>query len=68
MPLNQSERLPKTNNVIVNILLKFQMLTPEICHDFLLKKCEKLLQKLLIFFSTKNINAFGYEVLKHLTS
>ena len=35
---------------------------------FLLKKCEKLLQASLIFFSTKNINVFGYKVVKHWTS
>ena len=28
---------------LVNILLKFQMLIPEVCQYFLLKKCEKLL-------------------------
>ena len=42
---------------LVNVSLKFQMLISEICQYFFLKKRE-----------TKNINVFGYEVIKHLTS
>ena len=55
----------KLTTLLVNVSLKFQMMISQICQYFLLKKCEKL--KLLIF-STKNISAFGYEVVKHLTS
>ena len=39
---------------LVNILLKFQTLISEICHYFLLKKCEELLH---CIFSTKNIRS-----------
>ena len=49
---------------LVNVSLKFQTLISNVCQYFLLKKCEKLLS----FFSTKNISVFGYEVVKHLTS
>ena len=52
---------------LVNVSLKFQMLKSETRHYFLLKKREKLLQKLLIF-STKKFSVFGYKVVKHLTS
>ena len=48
-------RCSKLTTSLVNILLKFQMLIPQICRYFLLKKCEKLLhcksialQKLLL--------------------
>ena len=34
----------KLTTSLVNVSLKFQMLIPEICQYFLLKKCEKLLQ------------------------
>ena len=52
----------KLTTSLVNVSLKFQTLISEICQYFLLKKCEKLLavQKLLSFFSTKNISVFGY--------
>ena len=56
---------------LVNISLKFQTLISEISQYFLLKKCEKLLQKSTkasLIFSTKNISVFGYKVVKHLTS
>ena len=36
-------RLFKTNDVLVNISLKFQTLISDICQIFLLKKCKKLL-------------------------
>ena len=39
-----SARLFKTNDSLVNVLLKFQMLKSEIRHYFLSKKCKKLLQ------------------------
>ena len=61
----------KLTTSLVNILLKFQMLISEISEYFLLKKCERLLQcsaKASHIFSTKNINVFGYKVVKHLTS
>ena len=51
----------KLRTSLVNVSLKFQMLT-EIYHYFLLKTCEKL------HFSTKNISVFDYKVVKHLTS
>ena len=54
----------KLTTLLVNISLKFQMLKTEICQYFLLKKCEKL----SLMFSTKNISAFGYKVINHLTS
>ena len=38
---------------LVNVLLKFQTLISQKCRYFLLKKCEKLLQKLLTFFQQK---------------
>ena len=54
---------------LVNVSLKFQTLISEICHYFLLKKCEKLCSaKASLIFSTKNISIFAYEVVKHLTS
>ena len=41
----------KLTTSLVNFSLKFQMLISEICHHFLLKKCEAFaLQKLLLFF------------------
>ena len=53
---------------LVNVSLKFRMLISEICHYFLLKKCEKLLQGNFSYFSTKYICVFGNKVVKHLTS
>ena len=44
--------------------LKFQTLISQISRYFLLKK----LQKLLSLFSTKNFSAFGYKIVKYLTS
>ena len=38
---------------LVNVSLKFQTLVSAICQYFLLKKCEKFLQKLLPFFQLK---------------
>ena len=35
---------------------------------FFVEKCEKLLQKLISIFSTKNISVFDYKVVKHLMS
>ena len=35
---------PKLMTSLVNVSLKFRTLISEICHYFLLKKCEKLLQ------------------------
>ena len=35
----------KLTTLLVNVSLKFQMLISEICQYFLLKKCEKLLQR-----------------------
>ena len=59
----------KLTTSLVNVSLKFQTLISEICHYFLLKKCEKLLQcKASLIFSTKNFSVFGYKVIKHLTS
>ena len=40
----------KLTTLLVNVSLTFQMLISEIRHYFLLKKYEKLLQKLLSFF------------------
>ena len=59
----------KLTTSLVNKTLKFQKLISEICHYFLLKKCEKLLQcKSLSHFFNKNFSVFGYKVIKHLTS
>ena len=59
----------KLTTSLVNVSLKFQMLISEICHYFLLKKCEQLLQcKSFSRFFNKNFSAFGYKVIKHLTS
>ena len=43
----------KLKTSLVNVSLKFQTLISEIPQYFLLKKCEKLLQKLLSFFQQK---------------
>ena len=43
----------KLTTSLVNVSLKFQTLISEIWQYFLLKKCEKLLQKLLSFFQQK---------------
>ena len=54
---------------LVNVSLKFQTLISQICHYFLFRKCEKLLQcKSFSHFFSKNISEFGYRVIKHLTS
>ena len=54
---------------LVNVSLKFQMLTSEICQYFLLKNVKSFCNaKAFLIFSTKNISVFGYEVIKHLTS
>ena len=55
---------------LVNVSLKFQMLKSDLCHYFLSKKCEKLLQssaKASLIVSTKNFSVFGYKV-NELTS
>ena len=51
---------------LVNVSLKFQTLISNIRQYFLLKKCEKLLQRKRFshFFSTKNFSVFGYKVVK----
>ena len=54
-------RLFKTNDIVSYVSLKFQMLISEICQFFFVAKAS-------LIFSTKNISAFGYEVVKHLTS
>ena len=54
----------KLTRSLVNVSLKFQMLISQICQHFLLKKYEKLLS----FFSTKNICVFGNKVVKDLKS
>ena len=73
-------RFFKTNNLVVKVLLNFQMLYLKFANIFCWKnvrsfcKCEKLLQmweafaKASFIFSTKNIRLFGYKVIKHLTS
>ena len=43
----------KLTTSLVNVSLKFQTLISEICHYFVLKKCEKLLQRLLSVFQQK---------------
>ena len=59
----------KLTTSLVNVLLKFRTLLSEICHYFLFKKCEKLLQgKSFSHFFNKSICVFGYKVVKHLTS
>ena len=50
----------KLAKLLVNSSLKFQTLISLIHQYFLLKKCEKLLQKFLFFCSAKNITVFGY--------
>ena len=62
-------RLFKTNKVVSNVSLKFQMLISEMCQYFLLKKCVKLLQcKSFSHFFNKNISVFSNKLVKHLTS
>ena len=56
----------KLTTSLVNVSLKFQMLISQLCQYFLLKKCEKL-AKAFLNFSIKNINVFGYKLVKHLT-
>ena len=56
----------KTNNV-VNVLLKFQMLTAEIRQHFLLKNVRYFSSaKASLIFSTKNISVVGYKFVKLL--
>ena len=43
----------KLTTSLVNVSFKFQTLISNICQYFLLKKCMKLLQKLLSFFQQK---------------
>ena len=57
----------KLTTPLVNVLLKFQSSVSQIHQYFLLKKCEKLLQSFSHFFNKKNIEVFGYKVVKHLT-
>ena len=56
----------KLTTSLVNVSLKCQKLISNIRQYFLLKKCEKC--KSFSHFFNKNINAFGYKVVKHLTS
>ena len=59
-------RMFKTTMSLVNVSLKFQSnLNISNTPIFLFKRCA--LQKLLLFFSTKNVSVFGYKVVKHLT-
>ena len=60
----------KLTTLLVNISLKFQTLATEIYQYFLLNKSEKLLhcKSFSHFLNKKNINLFGNEVVKHLTS
>ena len=51
----------KLTTSLVNKTLKFQTLISQIRQYFLLKKFEKLLQKLLLFFSTQNFSVFGFK-------
>ena len=49
----------KLTTSLVNVSLKFQTLISEICHYFLLKKCEKLLQcKSFSHFFNKKYECF----------
>ena len=50
--------------MIVNVLLKFQMLKYYKYIDKSLEKCEN--QKILTFFSTKNNSVFEYIIIKDL--
>ena len=52
-PFSSGSSCSKLTMSLVNVSLKFQMLISENCQNFLLKKCEKLLQKLLSFFQQK---------------
>ena len=47
---------------LANVWLKCQMLISENCQNFLLKKCEKLLQckNFSLYLINKNISVFGY--------
>ena len=59
----------KLTTSLFNVSLKFQTLLSQICHYFLLKKFEKLLQcKSFSHFLNKNISVLDYKVVKHLTS
>ena len=65
---NIRPRCSKLTTSLVNVSLKFQTLISQISWYFLLKKCVKLLQKLLSFFRQKISLYFAYKVVKHLTS
>ena len=57
----------KLTMLLVNVLLKFQMLISEICQYFLLKNVTNVCTaKASHIFSTKTTCVFGYKVVKHL--
>ena len=62
----------KLTTSLVNVSLKFQTLISEICHYFLLKKCEKLLQcKSFSHFLNKKFQCIwlqSHKTLNELTS
>ena len=53
---------------LLSVSLKFQALISQMSQYFFLKKCEMLLQKLLLVFQQKNISVFVHKVVKHLMS
>ena len=55
----------KLTTLLVNEMLKFQMLITQICQYILLRKCECSAKASLIF-STKSVRIFGYKVLQYL--
>ena len=53
----------KLTTSLVNISLNFQKFISQICHHFLLKKCEKLLHcKSISHFFNKKFSVFGYKL------
>ena len=73
--LCSGSRYSKLTTLLVNFLLKFQMLISQICQYFLFKKLEKLLQCkssshcfnriFQCIWLSKYFSVFGYKVLKH---
>ena len=61
--LDRGPSCSKLMTMLVNVLLKFQTLISNICQNFLLKKCEKLLQ-CISFFHFFNQKKSVYLVIK----
>ena len=65
---NPGASCSKLTTSLVNVSLKFQTQILQIQYDFLLKKCESLLQYSQIFSKKKNNSVFDNVVSTYLTS